>query len=152
MPSRFITFIKCTGYIIPVVILDFAFYHFLLVSHSISWSNAVLIRDKSLLVYNTAADAELKMPPKVGVGVGVVVVADEPRGDGEGNGNASNEASVRVLVGRRRGSHGAGTWALPGGWLEVGEEFAVCGARELIEETGIFNLYVSFQRVPFCRK
>lgn len=42
-----------------------------------------------------------------------------------------------VLVGRRKGSHGAGLWALPGGWLEWGEPLDAAGARELAEETGI---------------
>ncbi len=42
-----------------------------------------------------------------------------------------------VLVGRRKGSHGAGLWALPGGWLEWGEPIDAAGARELAEETGI---------------
>lgn len=43
----------------------------------------------------------------------------------------------RVLLLRRQGSHGAGTWACPGGHLEYGEEPAICGARELLEETGL---------------
>ena len=41
-----------------------------------------------------------------------------------------------VLVGRRVGSHGAGTLALPGGHLQSGEEWDACGKREVEEETG----------------
>ncbi|HYW51672.1 MAG TPA: NUDIX domain-containing protein [Gemmatimonadaceae bacterium] len=54
------------------------------------------------------------------VGVGVIVVRDE-----------------RVLIGRRRGAHGAGTWALPGGNLEFGESAEECARRELLEEAGM---------------
>lgn len=62
------------------------------------------------------------MPGKVCVGVGVLVV------DG---------FTGRVLLGRRKGSHGSGTWALPGGWLELNETFTACALRELEEETGL---------------
>jgi len=54
------------------------------------------------------------------IGVGVVVVRDK-----------------HVLLGERRGSHGADMWAPPGGHLEDGEDVAQCAARELREETGI---------------
>ena len=43
----------------------------------------------------------------------------------------------RLLLGERLGSHGAGTWAPPGGHLEYGENPDACARRELIEETGL---------------
>jgi 8-oxo-dGTP diphosphatase len=48
----------------------------------------------------------------------------------------------RVLVGRRRGSHGAGTWAFPGGKVDPGEDPATAVARELAEETGLVAVEV----------
>ena len=73
-----------------------------------------------------AEGAPAKSREKVGVGVGVLVFDTR-----------QVCSSTRVLLGRRKGAHGAGTWALPGGWLEVGEEFDACARRELLEETGL---------------
>jgi 8-oxo-dGTP diphosphatase len=56
--------------------------------------------------------------PKVGVGVLIV------KGD-------------KILLGLRKGAHGAGQWSLPGGHMELGESFSDVCAREVREETGI---------------
>lgn len=57
----------------------------------------------------------------VGVGVGVVCV------------NERNQ----IMVGVRKGSHGAHTYALPGGHLDLNETWEECARRELMEETGM---------------
>lgn len=66
--------------------------------------------------------------PKVGVGVLVI-----------DNG--------KVLCGKRRGAHGQGTWAPPGGHLEFGETVEECATRELLEETGLRA--ISLKRGPW---
>jgi len=68
----------------------------------------------------TAATRPLAATPAPQVGVGVLVVQEG-----------------LVLLGRRIGSHGAGTWSAPGGKLEFGEELEACARRELLEETGL---------------
>ena len=70
--------------------------------------------------------------PRVGVGVGVGVFILQPSTD-----LPSSTYACKFLLGKRLGSHGAGTWALPGGHLEYGESFEECAAREALEETGL---------------
>lgn len=54
------------------------------------------------------------------MGVGVIVVKDN-----------------KVLLGKRKNSHGDGSWCFPGGHLEFGEQVEDCATRETSEETGI---------------
>ncbi len=42
-----------------------------------------------------------------------------------------------VLLGKRIGKTGGGTWAVPGGHVEHAELFEECAAREALEETGL---------------
>lgn len=46
-------------------------------------------------------------------------------------------AENRLLLIRRKRSHGAGSWAVPGGHLEFAESPADCAIREASEETGL---------------
>ena len=47
------------------------------------------------------------------------------------------ERDGKILLGKRKRSIGAGTWALPGGKLEKWESVEECAVREVEEETSI---------------
>lgn len=66
--------------------------------------------------------------PRVGVGLLV-------RRDGE------------VLLIRRRGVHGSGTWSTPGGHLDPGESPETCARREAEEEVGVEVGRIRFRAV-----
>jgi 8-oxo-dGTP diphosphatase len=66
--------------------------------------------------------------PKVGVGVMVI-------------------KENKVLLGLRRGSHGEGEYAWPGGHFEYMESFEDCAKREVMEETGMEIQNVRFLRL-----
>lgn len=50
----------------------------------------------------------------------------------------------KFLVGKRVGKHGAGSWSVPGGWLEYQESFGDAAIREVEEETGLGITNVRF--------
>lgn len=62
-----------------------------------------------------------------GVGVGVIIWRDG-----------------KFLIGQRKGSHGAGTWSVPGGHLEFEETLEECARREALEETGLTIKNIKF--------
>lgn len=46
-------------------------------------------------------------------------------------------SAMGILMLKRHGAHGAGTWGLPGGWVEPGEDPAAAAKREAWEEVGL---------------
>jgi 8-oxo-dGTP diphosphatase len=64
------------------------------------------------------------------VGVALIITRDE-----------------RVLLVRRKGAHGAGTWSTPGGHLEFGESPEECARRESREEVGVEVADVRFRAI-----
>lgn len=66
--------------------------------------------------------------PKVGIGVMIIK-------DG------------KVLLGKRKGSHGQGEYAWPGGHMEYMESFEECAKREVMEEVGIEIGNIKFLRL-----
>lgn len=42
----------------------------------------------------------------------------------------------KFLMIKQAGSHGSGTWSVPGGWQEIGETFEQAVRREVAEEVG----------------
>jgi 8-oxo-dGTP diphosphatase len=55
---------------------------------------------------------------QVGIGVSVILIQHN-----------------KLLLAKRQGRHGAGTWDTPGGHLEPGEKVVDCAIRETMEET-----------------
>ncbi len=93
-----------------------------------AWSRLVLTGEALIdAILAFCYDKEMsEVRPKVGVGVMVLK-------DG------------KVLLAKRKGAHGEGEYAFPGGHLEFGESFENCAARETKEEVGISIKDIHFQ-------
>lgn len=52
------------------------------------------------------------------------------------------EQQLQLLLIKRGNEPHAGSWALPGGFLEIDEDLEECAKRELEEETGISGVYL----------
>lgn len=56
----------------------------------------------------------------------------------------------KILMGLRKGSHGAGTWSFPGGHMEFGEQPVQTAQRELYEETGLCCSQSDIRTLAVC--
>jgi 8-oxo-dGTP diphosphatase len=64
------------------------------------------------------------------VGIGIIITKDD-----------------QVLLMKRKGPHGHGTWSTPGGHLDFGETPEGCAAREAKEEVGLDVVDIRFRAV-----
>lgn len=53
----------------------------------------------------------------------------------------------KVLLMKRKGPHGTGTWSPPGGHMDFGETLEGCAAREAKEEVGVDVFDIKFRCV-----
>lgn len=70
----------------------------------------------------------MNQDPKVGIGI--IITKDD-----------------HVLLMKRKGPHGQGTWSTPGGHLDFGETPEGCAAREAKEEVGLDVVDIRFRAV-----
>ncbi|HSJ88260.1 MAG TPA: NUDIX domain-containing protein [Anaerolineales bacterium] len=70
------------------------------------------------------------MNEKPSVGVAVILTRDD-----------------KVLLMKRKGPHGPGTWTTPGGHMEFGETPEQCATREVKEEVGVEITAIRFRAV-----
>lgn len=80
---------------------------------------------KKLMVLRNKMEQENNKPK---VGVGVLIFKEG-----------------KILLGKRKGSHGEGEYSFPGGHLEYMESFEECAERETMEEAGIRITNIRFQ-------
>lgn len=70
------------------------------------------------------------MSQKPEVGVAVILMRDDT-----------------VLLMKRKGPHGPGTWTVPGGHMDLGETPEQCGRRESKEEVGVDVVDLHFRAI-----
>ena len=58
----------------------------------------------------------------------------------------------KVLLGKRKGAHGSGEYASPGGHMEYWESYAECAKRECREEAGIKIKNIRFLRLSNLKR
>ena len=75
----------------------------------------------------------IKQKPRVGVGVMIF-------------------KNGKVLLSKRKGSHGEGEYSFPGGHLEYMESFEDCAVREVQEECGIKIKNINFLYLTNIKK
>ena len=72
----------------------------------------------------------MNQKPKIRVGVAIIITKDN-----------------KVLLIKRKGTHGKGTWSTPGGHVDFGETLERCAAREAKEEVGLDVIDIRFRAV-----
>jgi 8-oxo-dGTP diphosphatase len=87
----------------------------------------VILKNNLVNIKKQATHHSHSQVPAVGVGVFLVNIKEE-----------------KLLLGKRRES---GLFGLPGGWLEIGEDWDEAASRELWEETSLVKQSYSFRHI-----